>query len=86
MCHRAPASARTKRRSPGSRVAAGALAEAEVIAQDMVEQHAVMTLLHYTSLLAARCPGGAACDGMTAGEPMTAVRATNDKPAGGRLH
>lgn len=68
-----------------ARVAAGALAEAEVIAQDMVEQHAVMTLLHYTSLLAARCPGGAARDGIT-GEPMTAGGATSGKPASGRLH
>lgn len=69
-----------------ARVAAGALAEAEVIAQDLVEQHAIMTVLHYTSLLAARCPGGAAREGGADGEPMTADRATGDKPAGGRLH
>lgn len=69
-----------------ARVSTGALAEAEVIAQDMVEQHAVMTLLHYASLLAARCPGGAEHEGIAAGEPARPDRATHDKPAGGRLH
>lgn len=69
-----------------ARVAAGALAEAEVIAHEMVEQHAVMTLLHYTSLLAARCPGSGAHDSGAVGEPLPAGRATTDKPASGRLH
>ncbi len=68
------------------RVSVGALAEAELIAQGLVEQHAVMTLLHYASLLAARCPGGVSCEAGGEGERRTRDRAATDEPAGGRLH
>ena len=68
------------------RVAAGALAEAEAIAHYMVESHAVMTLLHYASLLSIRCPGGAPATGMTTKESRTASHDAADAPAGGRLH
>lgn len=69
-----------------ARVSAGALAEAEAIARDLVEQHAVMTLLHYASLLAGRCPGDASREGIAGGEPTPAGRTAIDKPSGGRLH
>ncbi|MFW5969465.1 MAG: hypothetical protein ACOCP9_02395 [Halofilum sp. (in: g-proteobacteria)] len=68
------------------RVAAGALAEAEAIAHDLVEAHAVMTLLHYASLLTVRCPGAAPAAAMATGDSLTAERGATDKPAGGRLH
>ncbi|MEF8834367.1 MAG: hypothetical protein V5A42_05860 [Halofilum sp. (in: g-proteobacteria)] len=68
------------------RVAAGAIGEAESVAHDMVESHAVMTLLHHASLLTLRCPGGAPVTGTTTGTTRTARHGAADKPAGGRLH
>lgn len=68
------------------RVSVGALAEAEVIALELVEPHAVMTLLHYTSLLAARCPGYTSCEPGGEGARWTPGRAPSDDPVGGRLH
>lgn len=69
-----------------ARVSAGALAEAETIALELVERHAAMTLLHYTSRIAIRCPGGTADAGMAADDPPATGRRTSGKPAGGRLH
>lgn len=68
------------------RVSAGALAEAELIALDLVEQHAVMTVLHYASLVGGRCAASASGAGRSTGERAVPGWDTTGDPAGGRLH
>ncbi|WP_067560634.1 hypothetical protein [Halofilum ochraceum] len=69
-----------------ARATAGALAEAEAIAHDMVEPHAVMTLLHYASLLAPHCPGAPLREQTGGSESVSGDGIGPGKPAGRRLH
>jgi hypothetical protein len=67
-----------------ARVAAGAMNEAEGIAAELVERDAVVQLLHYMSLLAARCRHSAT--GADERGALGAGRAASAGTAGGRLH
>jgi hypothetical protein len=69
-----------------ARATAGAVAEAEAIARDLVEPHAVMMLLHYASLLTPHCPGAAAREQAAGGESVTGDCIGAGKPASRRLH